>query len=347
MRGPPQPAACGRTGELSALTRGWTLWDAQGGALGRLDGTHGQRVLTPPPRCRPGRALGAPEGAPGEGDRAQGCPGCCAHTGRGPRCVPCGIRAPSVERPVADSCRPPPQVVGLRDVLHQARPAARRGHRHRQLLHLPDEQEEGTCRAVWRGPTADRLGVRALTPAGIAPASSASVLRFGERGRRHRLASRWAALRAVLCLSSPAPRPHPGLGGERTRLLPGPSPRGPWGAAPSAARFCWLPFHVALISRPSLAFHSLCLNASLSCRLPGRETCHSAVSRLPGPPSPGFLRRPFCKPTVASWPPGDPRPGSEPPCTLDSIQRAAVSRADQVPRRKWEVTGHGSHRVVT
>lgn len=145
VRGPPQPAACGRTGGLSALTRGWTLWDAQGGALGRLDGTHGQRVLTPPPRCRPGRALGAPEGAPGEGDRAQGCPGCCAHTGRGPRCVPCGIRAPSVERPVADSCRPPPQVVGLRDVLHQARPAARRGHRHRQLLHLPDEQEEGTC----------------------------------------------------------------------------------------------------------------------------------------------------------------------------------------------------------
>lgn len=105
---PPQPAACGRAGELSALTRGWPLWDAQGGALGRLDGTHGQRVLTPPPRCRPGRALGAPEGAPGEGDRAQGCPGCCAHTGRGPRCVPCGIRAPSVERPVADSCRPPP-----------------------------------------------------------------------------------------------------------------------------------------------------------------------------------------------------------------------------------------------
>lgn len=147
---PPQLAACGRTGGLSALTRGWTLWDAQGGALGRLDGTHGQRVLTPPPRCRPGRALGAPEGAPGEGDRAQGCPGCCAHTGRGPRCVPCGIRAPSVERPVADSCRPPPQVVGLRDVLHQARPAARRGHRHRQLLHLPDEQEEGMCRAVWR-----------------------------------------------------------------------------------------------------------------------------------------------------------------------------------------------------
>lgn len=105
---PPQPAACGRAGGLSALTRGWPLWDAQGGALGRLDGTHGQRVLTPPPRCRPGRALGAPEGAPGEGDRAQGCPGCCAHTGRGPRCVPCGIRAPSVERPVADSCRPPP-----------------------------------------------------------------------------------------------------------------------------------------------------------------------------------------------------------------------------------------------
>lgn len=197
------------------------------------------------------------------------------------------------------------------------------------------------------GPAADGLGVRALTPASIAPASSASVLRFGERGRRHRLASRGAALRAVLCLSSPAPRPHPGPGGERARLLPGPSPRGPWGAAPSAARFCWLPFHVALISRPSLAFHSLCLNASLSCRLPGRETCHSAVSRLPGPPSPGSLRRPFCKPTVASWPPGDPRPGSEPPCTLDSIQRAAVSRADQVPRRKWEVTGHGSHRVVT
>lgn len=108
VRGPPQPAACGRAGGLSALTRGWTLWDAQGGALGRLDGTHGQRVLTPPPRCRPGRALGAPEGAPGEGDRAQGCPGCCAHTGRGPRCVPCGICAPSVERPVADSCRPPP-----------------------------------------------------------------------------------------------------------------------------------------------------------------------------------------------------------------------------------------------
>lgn len=217
VRGPPQPAACGCAGGLSALTRGWTLWDAQGGALGRLDGTHGQRVLTPPPRCRPGRALGAPEGAPGEGDRAQGCPGCCAHTGRGPRCVPCGIRAPSVERPVADSCRPPPQVVGLRDVLHQARPAARRGHRHRQLLHLPDEQEEGTCRAVWRGPAADRLGVRALTPAGIAPASSASVLRFGERGRRHRLASRGAALRAVLCLSSPAPRLHPGPGGEQAR----------------------------------------------------------------------------------------------------------------------------------
>lgn len=105
---PPQPAARGRAGGLSALTRGRTLWDAQGGALGRLDGTHGQRVLTPPPRCKLGRALGAPEGAPGEGDRAQGCPGCCAHTGRGPRCVPCGVRAPSVERPVADSCRPPP-----------------------------------------------------------------------------------------------------------------------------------------------------------------------------------------------------------------------------------------------
>lgn len=63
------------------------------------------------------------------------------------------------------------------------------------------------------GPAADRLGVRALTPASIAPASSASVLRFGERGRRHRLASQGGG--SVLCLSSLAPRPHPGPGGEQ------------------------------------------------------------------------------------------------------------------------------------
>ncbi|XP_023382180.1 uncharacterized protein LOC111734195 isoform X1 [Pteropus vampyrus] len=46
-------------------------------------------------------------------------------------------------------------VVGLRDVVHQARSAARRHHRHRQLLHLPDEQEEVSS---WLG-FARELGV--------------------------------------------------------------------------------------------------------------------------------------------------------------------------------------------
>lgn len=39
------------------------------------------------------------------------------------------------------------QVLGLRDVLHQAHPPARRHHGHRQLLHLPYEQEKGKGRA--------------------------------------------------------------------------------------------------------------------------------------------------------------------------------------------------------
>lgn len=39
----------------------------------------------------------------------------------------------------------PLQVLRLRHVLHQAHPPAGRHHRHRQLLHLPDQQEEGMC----------------------------------------------------------------------------------------------------------------------------------------------------------------------------------------------------------
>lgn len=35
------------------------------------------------------------------------------------------------------------QVIGLRDVLHQAYPSAWHHYRHRQLLHLPDQQEKG------------------------------------------------------------------------------------------------------------------------------------------------------------------------------------------------------------
>ena len=44
-----------------------------------------------------------------------------------------------------------PQVVGFRDVLHQAHPPAWHHHCHRQLLHLPDQQEEGRCcaRHLW------------------------------------------------------------------------------------------------------------------------------------------------------------------------------------------------------
>lgn len=36
-----------------------------------------------------------------------------------------------------------PQVIRFRDVLHQAHPPAWCHHRHRQFLHLPDQQEEG------------------------------------------------------------------------------------------------------------------------------------------------------------------------------------------------------------
>jgi hypothetical protein len=38
-----------------------------------------------------------------------------------------------------------PQVFGLRDILHQAHPPAWCHHCHRQLLHLPNQQEKGMC----------------------------------------------------------------------------------------------------------------------------------------------------------------------------------------------------------
>ena len=64
-----------------------------------------------------------------------------------------------------------PQVVGLRDVLHQAHPPAWRHHCHRQLLHLPDQQEKGRC-------CARRLSVRGVRGAGSR--CSSGTLRAGE-----------------------------------------------------------------------------------------------------------------------------------------------------------------------
>lgn len=146
----------------------------------------------PSPPCCLGRAL------PGEVVW-----GCCAHTGVRP--VPAVVWAghictwrDTLLTPVVLS----PQVLRLWDVLHQAHPPARGHHGHRQLLHLPNEQEKGK----WHARAAAPLHSRAPAP-GPGPGvsrdclSGSAVVRPGDRVS----VACWAGAGRLCAPSSPGP----------------------------------------------------------------------------------------------------------------------------------------------
>ena len=125
-----------------------------------------------------------------------------------------------------------PQVVGFRDVLHQAHPPAWHYHCHRQLLHLPDQQEEGRCctrhlwawQAVGAGVTLLLSGpeVRCLPPSSLCLPSLFHLRSFGRRGLKQRLGL--GAGKVVLmsvsapALGQPPSRQSGGWGGVVTAL---------------------------------------------------------------------------------------------------------------------------------
>lgn len=59
--------------------------------------------------------------------------------------VRCGLGTSALEGGPLTAVVLFPQVLGLRDDLHEAHPAARLHHHRRQLLHFPGQQEEGRC----------------------------------------------------------------------------------------------------------------------------------------------------------------------------------------------------------
>lgn len=311
-----------------------------------------ERVLgdsgAPSPPCCLGRAL------PGEVVW-----GCCAHTGVRP--VPAVVWAghictwrDTLLTPVVLS----PQVLRLWDVLHQAHPPARGHHGHRQLLHLPNEQEKGK----WHARAAAPLHSRAPAP-GPGPGvsrdclSGSAVVRPGDRVSVACWAGagRLCACAAASIFSRPCGQ-RPGHSNQGGRPQGGARDRGRTSAGfgsseggrgrPSSSAALLFGLDLASSFHLRCTFCVLGLSVSPGCSLPAVES--GPLLSLGGHRQPGSERRPICKPELASRPPRTPAQGQRGLVGLAASGGAAqchgkgLTWTDQVPRGKGKVTPSGT-----
>lgn len=156
-----------------------SAWHTRGPSQTGTRGETGWRSLTPHPapdpsersRPREPRLLPVAWGMLLPGDvvlAAVPTPVC------GPCWLSCGLDHLHWRDPLLTPVVLSPQVLGLRDVLHQAHAPARCHHGHRQLLHLPDEQEKGKGHARAAAHSA-LLGSGSGPPTTVCPATPCPV----------------------------------------------------------------------------------------------------------------------------------------------------------------------------